>query len=46
MTMVFKLTQSAERHWRRLNGTKQLPEVIQGVKFIDGIKQDNEGIAA
>ena len=46
LTMVFKLTQSAERHWRRLNGTKQLPEVIQGVKFIDGIKQDNEGIAA
>jgi putative transposase len=46
LTMVFKLAQTAERHWRRLNGSQRLPDVIQGVKFIDGIKQDNEGIAA
>ena len=36
--MVFKLAQSAEQSWRTLNGTALLPEVIQGVRFIDGVK--------
>ena len=39
LAMVFKLVQSAERHWRRLNGYQLIPEVIQGVRFIDGIKK-------
>ena len=39
LTMVFKLTQCAEKHWRRLNGAALLPEVIQGVTFIDGLKE-------
>ena len=39
LTMVFKLAQCAERHWRRLNGAALLPEVIQGVTFIDGLKE-------
>ena len=34
--MVFKLVKSAERHWRRLNGTNRLGEIIEGVKFKDG----------
>ena len=38
LTMVFKLMQSAEKRWRLLNGAKLLPDVIQGVTFIDGIK--------
>ena len=33
LTMVFKLAQAAEKRWRRLNGSKLLIEVIQGVKF-------------
>jgi hypothetical protein len=37
--MVFKLTQAAEKRWRRLNGSALLPEVIRGVTFIDGIKE-------
>jgi len=39
LTMVFKLTQSAERSWRSLNGSSLLPDVIQGVRFVDGLKQ-------
>jgi transposase-like protein len=39
LTMVFKLTQAAEKRWRRLNGSALLPEVIRGVTFIDGIKE-------
>lgn len=39
LTMVFKLAQSAEANWRSLNGSNLLPEVIQGVRFVDGLKQ-------
>ena len=39
LTMVFKLSQCAEKHWRRLNGQELIPEVIRGVKFVDGIKE-------
>ena len=38
LTMVFKLALAAEKRWRRLNGRALLPEVISGVRFIDGIK--------
>ena len=38
LTMVFKLMQSASKRWRLLNGSNLLPDVIQGVSFIDGIK--------
>jgi hypothetical protein len=34
--MVFKLAKSAERHWRRLNGSARLAEVVRGVRFRDG----------
>jgi len=40
LTMVFKLAQCAEKHWRRLNGAALLPEVIEGVTFIDGLKKE------
>ena len=35
--MVFKLVQAAAKTWRRLNGRNQLPKVIEGIKFTDGI---------
>ena len=38
LTMVFKLVQSAEKHWRALNGSTLLNDVIRGVQFVDGIK--------
>lgn len=40
LTMVFKLTQSAEKRWNKLRGFGQLNNVIMGVKFIDGIRED------
>jgi transposase-like protein len=36
LAMVFKLVESAARKWRLLNGAKLLPQVIAGVRFIDG----------
>lgn len=38
LAMIFKLAQVAEKSWRRLNGHNQLPKLIQGVKFVDGIE--------
>jgi transposase-like protein len=36
--MVFKLVMAAAKTWRRLNGENQLPKVIQGVTFRDGVE--------
>jgi putative transposase len=36
LAMVFRLAKSAERHWRRLDGSDRLAQVIQGVRFRDG----------
>jgi len=36
--MVFKLVMAAAKTWRRLQGQNQLPKVINGVKFRDGIE--------
>jgi len=36
--MVFKLVMAASKTWRRLKGENQLPKVISGVKFRDGIE--------
>jgi transposase-like protein len=38
IAMIFKLTQAAEKSWNRLRGHNQLPKVILGVKFNDGIE--------
>lgn len=42
LTMVFKLTLSAEQRWRRLNGPKHLADVIEGVPFRDGVRVEKE----
>ena len=36
--MVFKLLCAASKNWRRLKGTNQLPKVIAGVRFENGIE--------
>jgi len=36
--MVFKLIDSAQKSSRRIDGHNQLPKLIQGVKFTDGIE--------
>jgi putative transposase len=38
LAMIFKLAEAAEKSWRRLDGHTQLPKVILGVKFNDGIE--------
>lgn len=36
--MVFKLIIAASKTWRRIKGTNQLPKVIAGIRFNDGIE--------
>ncbi|MCH8238548.1 MAG: IS256 family transposase [Proteobacteria bacterium] len=38
LAMVYKLILSAKRKWRKLDGSNQLAEIIEGVPFKDGIK--------
>ncbi len=37
--MVYKLIQAASKEWRRLKGANQLPMVIEGVKFTNGVAE-------
>ena len=48
LSMVFKLTWSAGKRWRKLRGFKELEAVVQGIGFKDGIrvKEDNDQEAA
>jgi len=36
--MVFKLVMAAAKTWRRLKGENQLPKVVQGVTFHNGVE--------
>ena len=36
--MVFKQVNAAAKTWRRLKGENQLPKVVQGAKFQNGIE--------
>ena len=38
LAMIFKLAQAAEKSWHRLRGRDQLPKVICGVMFNNGIE--------
>jgi putative transposase len=39
--MVFKLVMAAAKTWRRLKGENQLPKVVRGVTFRDGVEVIN-----
>jgi transposase-like protein len=40
LAMMFKLAQSAQKRWRRLNGHEQITLLLQGNKFVDGVLQE------
>ena len=40
LTMVFKLMESASKHWRTLNRSTLLRDVSAGVVYVDGIKEN------
>lgn len=42
LSLVFKLVQSAQKRWLRIRGFKRLAEVIEGVKFKDGVRADQQ----
>ena len=50
LAMVFKLVDAATKSWRRLDGPNQLPTVVLGAKFTDGMEvtstDDTQPLAA
>ena len=40
LAMMFKLAQSAQKRWKRLNGHEQIPHLLPGKLFVDGVVQD------
>jgi len=38
LAMAFKLILSAKAKWRKLDGTNQLADIVEGVRFKDGLK--------
>jgi transposase-like protein len=42
LSLVYRLGLSAEKRWRRLRGFKHLADVIEGVKFVDGVRADEQ----
>lgn len=40
--MVFTLIRTASKTWRKLKGANQLPRLIEGVKFVDGVASSDE----
>ncbi|MBE3066874.1 MAG: transposase [Chloroflexi bacterium] len=40
LAMAFKLCQSAQKKWRKLNRSDMMAEVIEGVKFVDGVREE------
>ncbi len=37
LTMVYKLIEQAEKHWRKLNAHKLIQKLIEGASFTDGV---------
>lgn len=46
LAMVFKLTKSAEQRWRKLKGAARLGQLIDRVRFKNGLQQEAHRIAA
>jgi transposase-like protein len=42
VSMAFRLCQCAEKRWIRLHHPERLAEVIRGVNFVNGIKENDE----
>ncbi len=41
MACVFKLIKDAENNWKKLYGHKRIADVINLVRFVDGIAETN-----
>lgn len=46
LTMVFKLMKSASKKWPRLRGSELIRDVIAGIVFVDGVKDQSTEKAA
>ena len=40
LSLVYKLAQAAEKRWLKLKGSELLKDMVQDVRFVDGIRED------
>ena len=40
--LVFQLALTAQQSWRKLGGFKLLPAVVQGIRFVDGVRMTDQ----
>jgi putative transposase len=40
LTMAFQLARCAQKGWRKLDGYQRLAEIVRGVRFVDGEKEN------
>ena len=45
LAMVFKLAITAQQRWRRLKGSERLGEVLEGIVFRNGVREEEERAA-
>ena len=43
LTIVLKLVRCTEKRWRALSGSDLIPQVLEGVQFIDGVRKEAAG---
>ena len=41
LVMLFKLAESASQGWRKLRGHQHIPDLIKGVRFINGVNEQS-----
>ena len=42
LAMVFKLAMAAQERWPRLRGSSYVADIVRGIKFKDGVKQNKQ----
>ncbi|EQD76034.1 transposase mutator type [mine drainage metagenome] len=45
LSMVFKLAITAQQRWRRLKGSERLGEILSGIIFRNGVREEEERAA-
>lgn len=46
LSLVYKLGREAEKCWRRLDGYKLVPKVLEGIRYVNGEELEEEKLAA
>jgi len=43
-TLAFKLLQEAEKKWRKISGSEEIKNLLQGIEYLDGVMVATESV--